>query len=197
MIRLGPAIVVEGCYDINKIRQIFDTMVIATEGFSIYKNPEKAEFIKRVAKERGVIILTDGDHAGFQIRTYLKNILAGCEVYHAYPPDVYGKEKRKSKASSEGKLGVEGIADAALIEAIRRSGAPMEAPAREQKGAAITKTDLYELGLSGGPDSARRRKALLEKMDLPENLKANALLEALNLFSDLEQLKVICGRLEE
>lgn len=195
MIRIEPVIVVEGRYDKNKIKQIFDAVVLDTAGFGIFKDGEKAAFIRKLAHTKGILVLTDADHAGFMIRNYIKNIAAGGTVYHAYTPDLYGKERRKHKASSEGKLGVEGVPDQVLIEAVRRSGVPMEEGQAKRAGG-LTKVDFYELGLSGGPGSAVRRRKLLQALELPEDMTANALLEAVNILLTRQELAALCRELE-
>ncbi len=195
MIRVEPAIIVEGRYDKNKLKQIFDAMVLDIGGFGIFKDEEKAAFIRRLARERGVLIFTDGDHAGFLLRGYLKNIAAGGKIYHAYIPDLYGKEKRKSRPSEEGKIGVEGAPDQAIIQAVRRSGAPMgDLAAPPTAGEPADKGDFYALGLSGGPGAARKRRQLLRELELPENMTANALLEAVNLLGGKALLERLTGQ---
>ena len=183
MISIEPVIIVEGRYDKNKIKQIFDTVVLETAGFGIFKDKEKAALIRRLAQTRGILVLTDPDHAGFLIRGYLKNIAAEGKVYHAYIPDRLGKEKRKAHPSREGKLGVEGVTEEEIIQAVRRSGVAMngEKETREEEKP-VTKADLYALGLSGGPDSKEKRRLLLKKLDLPENMTAGALLEMINIL---------------
>ena len=195
MIRVEPAIIVEGRYDKNKLKQIFDAMVLDIGGFGIFKDEEKAAFIRRLARERGVLIFTDGDHAGFLLRGYLKNIAAGGKIYHAYIPDLYGKEKRKSRPSKEGKIGEEGAPDQAMIQAVRRSGAPMgDLAAPPTAGEPADKGDFYALGLSGGPGAARKRRQLLRELELPENMTANALLEAVNLLGGKALLERLTGQ---
>lgn len=188
MIHLEPVVIVEGRYDKNKLKQIFDATVLEIGGFGIFKDREKAAFIRRLAHTKGILILTDSDHAGFLLRGYLKNIAAGGKLYHAYIPDFYGKEKRKARPSKEGKLGVEGVPDQVILQAVRRSGAPMGEQAASSAGIPVTKADFYALGLSGGPDAAIRRQSLLRALDLPENMTANALLEAVNLLGGRQLL---------
>lgn len=188
MIRLEPAVIVEGRYDKNKLKQIFDAAVLETGGFGIFKDREKAALIRRLARTRGILILTDSDHAGFLLRGYLKNIAAGGKIYHAYIPDFYGKEKRKARPSKEGKLGVEGIPDQVILQAVRRSGAPMGDQAAPPAGTPATKADFYALGFSGGPGAAARRQGLIRALGLPENMTANALLETVNLLGGRELL---------
>lgn len=194
MIRIEPAIVVEGRYDKNKIKQLFDTVVLDTAGFGIFKDREKAAFIRRLARTKGILVLTDSDHAGFQIRNYIKNIAAGGKVYHAYTPDLYGKERRKSRPSREGKLGVEGVPDQVIIEAVRRSGVPMEEGASRQRSSMI-KSDFLDWGLAG-PGSAARRKKLLAALELPEDMTANALLEAVNVLCSRWEVQQLCQTLQ-
>lgn len=192
MIPLEPVILVEGKYDQIKLSGIFDGMILTTEGFGIFKQPEKRALLRRLARERGILIFTDSDGAGFVIRSYLKGIFSEGKVYHAYLPDIYGKEKRKAHASREGKLGVEGVPTEVIVEAVRKSGALEPQPVRRET---ITKADLYALGLSGGKNSAAKRAALLRELELPEHLAGNALLQVLNSFSDLESLQALALRL--
>jgi ribonuclease M5 len=191
---IREVIVVEGRYDKNTLAQVVDATVITLGGFSVFNDREKLVFLRRLAEERGLIVLTDSDGAGFVIRNYLKGALPKDKVKQAYIPDVYGKERRKRKGGKEGKLGVEGMKSEVLLEALRRAGATFldeESAARTIKPP-ITKVDLMELGLTGGPDSAARRQALQKKLDLPVNLTANGLLEALNLLYDRDELEQSC-----
>ena len=183
MVKIREAIVVEGKYDQNTLRQIVDTAVIPTRGFGVLKDRALLDFLRAVAEARGLIILTDSDGAGFVIRNYLKGALPRDRVRHAYIPDVPGKERRKKAPGKEGKLGVEGMEPAVLLEALRRAGATfVEEAAARPGGQPITKADLYALGLSGGPGSREKRLALLKRLGLPAHMSANALLEALNLL---------------
>ena len=187
MVKLKQAIVVEGKYDKNALRQIVDTAVFTTDGFGVMNDRAKLAFLRTVAERRGLIILTDSDGAGFVIRNYLKGALPKDRVLHAYIPDIPGKEKRKSAPGKEGKLGVEGMNPAVLLEALRRAGADFEEEASHQPRTSITKADVYELGLTGGPDSQKKRLALLRYLNLPEHMSANAMLEALNVLYSREE----------
>ena len=192
MIKLGPVILVEGKYDKIKLSQIFDTTILTTDGFGIFKQKDKVAMLRRLAETHGLLVFTDADGAGLVIRNFLKGAITGGKVYHAFIPDLYGKEKRKAKGSKEGKLGVEGVPDEIIIQAVERSGAMDETP-REKGG--ITKADLYDLCLSGGQGSAEKRKALLKALQLPENLSSNALLDVLNCMTDREELAKLVNEL--
>ena len=188
MIKIREAIVVEGRYDKNTLSQIVDAPILETSGFGIFKNKQQLTFLRRVAHERGLIVFADSDGAGFVIRNHLKSAIEPQYLKQAYIPDIYGKERRKSAPGKEGKLGVEGMTPEVIVDALRKAGATIEgedAPVTQQ----ITKQDLMELGLSGGKDSSQKRLALLEKLDLPEHMSSNAMLQALNLLYDLEELK--------
>lgn len=191
MRKVKEVIVVEGRYDKNTLSQVVDATVVTLGGFSVFNDKEKLAFLRRLAEKRGLIVLTDSDGAGFVIRNYLKGALPKDQVKQAYIPDVHGKERRKRAPGKEGKLGVEGMKPDVLLEALRRCGATFLDEAGESipDKAPITKADLFELGLTGGLDSAAKRKALLKRLDLPEHLTANGLLEALNLLYDLESLR--------
>ena len=198
MRRIKEVIVVEGRYDKNTLAQAVDAAIVTLGGFSVFNDREKLAFLRRLAEKQGLIILTDSDGAGFVIRNYLKGALPRDKVRQAYIPDVRGKERRKRRPGKEGRLGVEGMRPEVLVETLRRAGATFldetaEAPAKE----ALTKADLFELGLTGGQDSAARRQALLKRLDLPEHLTANGLLEALNLLYDREELEALLQDKEE
>ena len=188
MIKIREAIVVEGRYDKNTLSQIVDAPILETSGFGIFKNKQQLAFLRRVAHERGLIVFTDSDGAGFVIRNHLKSAIDPQYLKHAYIPDIYGKERRKSAPGKEGKLGVEGMTPEVIVDALRKAGATIEGedtPVTQQ----ITKQDLMELGLSGGKDSSQKRLALLKNLELPERMSTNAMLQALNLLYDLEELK--------
>lgn len=182
MLHIREAIVVEGRYDKNTLSQVVDTLILETGGFQIFKNPEQMALLQRAAERRGLIVLTDSDGAGFVIRNRIKGAIPAQFLKHAYIPDIYGKERRKRKAGKEGKLGVEGMPPQVLEQVLRRAGATfLEGPSHSvRSGPLLTKADLFSAGLSGGPGSAEKRQALLEQLELPEHMSANALLAVLN-----------------
>ena len=191
MIKIKQAIVVEGRYDKNTLSQLVDAPIFETNGFGVMKDRAMLDFLRRVAQARGLIILTDSDGAGFVIRNFLKGALPKDKVLHAYIPDISGKERRKTYAGKEGKLGVEGMTPEILLTALKNAGAQAEqtdAPTEK-----ITKTDLFLAGLSGGADSAEKRAALQRKLHLPANLGANAFLDALNLLMTREEFLIQYG----
>lgn len=184
MKKIKEVIVVEGRYDKNTLSQVVDATVVTLGGFAVFNDREKLAFLRRLALERGLIVLTDSDGAGFVIRNYLKGALPRDRVKQAYIPDIHGKERRKRAPGKEGKLGVEGMRPQVLLESLRRAGATFldEENQSTAPKEPITKADLFTLGLTGGTGSAARRQALLRQLDLPEHLTPNALLEALNLL---------------
>lgn len=187
MIKIKEAIVVEGRYDKNTLSQIVDATVFETNGFGIFKDTQKMDLLRRVAEKRGLIVFTDSDGAGFVIRNRIKSCVPAAYLKHAYIPDIYGKERRKAAPGKEGKLGVEGMTREVIYDALRRSGATIEGE-NLPPAAAITKQDLMELGLSGGKDSSAKRQALLKKLNLPEHMSANAMLQALNVLYSRDEL---------
>ncbi|MBQ7331198.1 MAG: DUF4093 domain-containing protein [Oscillospiraceae bacterium] len=195
MIKIKEAIVVEGRYDKNTLSQIVDAPIIETAGFGIFKDKHQLAFLRNVARRRGLIVFTDSDGAGFVIRNHLKSAIEPQYLKHAYIPDLYGKERRKSAPGKEGKLGVEGMKPEVLIDALRNAGATIEGETQTQP-AAITKQDMMALGLSGCADSSLLRKQLLKKLDLPEHMSANALLQAMNLLYTLDEFREIVKTLE-
>lgn len=191
MRRVREVIVVEGRYDKNTVSQVVDATVVTLGGFAVFNDKEKLAFLRRLAEQRGLVILTDSDGAGFVLRNYLKGALPKDRVKQAYIPDVKGKERRKRRGGKEGKLGVEGMSPAVLREALRKAGATFEDGEAPEQGEALTKADLFALGLSGGTGSAERRRRLLKRLDLPEHLTANGMLEALNLLVSREALEAL------
>lgn len=179
--RVREVIVVEGRYDKNTLLQAVDAAVIETGGFAVFNDREKTAYLRRLAQTRGLILLTDPDGAGFVIRDYLKGVLPPDRLKQAYVPDVYGRERRKKKGGKEGKLGVEGMSPAVLVETLRRAGATFEGGPAAPRRTGLTKADLLEKGLIG-PGSAARRAALQQRLGLPARLTANGLLEALDLL---------------
>ena len=188
--RIKEAIVVEGRYDKNTLSQVVDALILETSGFGVFRDEERLKLLRRVAQKQGLIVLTDSDGAGFVIRNYLKGAVDPALVKHAYIPDRPGKEHRKRAPGKEGKLGVEGMDPATLLEALHKAGATFlgEDAAPQPTRREITKADLYAAGLSGGEGAAEKRRELLKKLDLPERMSSNALLAALNALYGYEEL---------
>lgn len=193
-LRVREVILVEGRYDKNTLAQVVDGLILTTEGFGIFKDKEKTALFRRLAGERGVVVLTDSDGAGLVIRNHLKGILPPDRVKMAYIPDIPGKERRKARPGKEGKLGVEGMDPATLRQVLLRAGVTVD-DAKDPPAPAFTKAILFELGLSGGPDAKARRRALQRTLDLPENLSANALLDVLNLLTTPEEVEGLLAEL--
>ena len=189
MISVKEAIIVEGRYDKIKLNSIVSSPIIDTGGFRVFKDKEKQNLIKKISAQRSLLVLTDSDSAGFVIRNFLKGIVPENELKHAYIPQLRGKEKRKAEASKEGLLGVEGMDEQIIVRAIQNSGATILNYDKKVKSGDITKSDLYELGLSGRENSAVLRNKLLKHLQLPSYLTTNAMLTALNCLYSLEELK--------
>ena len=190
MVKIKEAIVVEGRYDKNTLSQIVDAPILETSGFGIFKDKKQMKLLRQVAEKRGLIVFTDADGAGFVIRNHIKSAIPGKYLKHAYTPDIFGKERRKAAPGKEGKLGVEGMKREVILDALRKAGATIEGEDTPQSRS-ITKQDLMDLGLSGGPGSSEKRLALMNKLGLPEHMSANALLQALNLLYTLDELKAM------
>lgn len=195
-LNIQEVILVEGRYDKHTLSQVTDALILETNGFGIFKDKEKAQLLRKLALKRGVILLTDSDGAGFVIRGHLRGILPPGTVKEAYIPDRPGKERRKTKPGKEGKLGVEGMSPEILREALLRANPTLlgqDAPPIPKR---FTKGILYALGLSGAPDAAARRRALLRAMDLPEGLSATAMLGVLDALTTPEEVEELLRGLE-
>ena len=187
MLKIREVIVVEGRYDKNTLSQVVDAVIVETSGFGIYNDAAKRRMLRALAASRGLIVLTDSDGAGFQIRSFIRGCVDPALVKHAYIPDIYGKERRKRSASKEVKLGVEGMPPQILLDALMRAGATVEDGETPEKTTRISKADLYVRGLSGKEGSRERRAALLQRLDLPERLTADGLLDVLNATMSREE----------
>lgn len=181
MYKIAEVIVVEGRYDKNTLSQIVDATIIETSGFGLFNDKEKQNLLRRLAEKCGLIVFTDSDGAGFVIRNFIKGCVPKEYVKHAYIPDIPGKERRKSKSSKEGKLGVEGMTPEIIIKALKNAGATIDGESTNA-AAKISKADMYAKGLSGKADSAAKRQELIKKLDLPEKMSADALLQVLNVL---------------
>ncbi len=189
-IKIKEAVIVEGKYDKIRLDSLIDGLILTTDGFGIFKDKEKMALLRHLAETRGLLILTDSDGAGFVIRNHLKACIAPQYIRHAYIPDVFGKERRKTAYSKEGKLGVEGMTTEVLVEALRRAGISCETSgddvSSDEPHTKITRADFYRAGLSGGPNSAAKRAALLAALGLPARMTANALLGVINDYMTWE-----------
>ena len=186
MIKISKPIIVEGKYDIIKLSNIIDGLIIKTDGFGIFKDKEKQRLLRRLADEKGLIVLTDSDSAGFMIRNFITNVVSKDKITNVYIPDIFGKEKRKTEGGKEGKLGVEGMSEEVLYEAFRKAGVLCEKSESSDRRL-ITNVDLFEYGLSGGKDSKAKRQALLRNLALPERLSTSSLVKILNTFVTYEE----------
>ena len=197
MVKIREAILVEGKYDKNTLSQIVDGPIFQTNGFGVLRDKPQLALLRRVAQKRGLIVLTDSDGAGFLIRNYLKGAIPAAQLKHAYIPDVFGKERRKTAPGKEGKLGVEGMPAQVILDALRNAGATFENEEATVQTYSLTKQDLFELGLSGGKNSSEKRRKLLKLLDLPEYMSSNAMLQALRLLYSKEELFGFLQRLEK
>lgn len=187
LIRLEQAVIVEGKYDKITLENVVDALIIPTDGFSVFKDEGKRALIKHLAYDKGIIVMTDSDSAGALIRAHIKSIASGGKIINVYIPCLKGKERRKTKQSKEGLLGVEGMKPEVILSALNRSGVTCQSSDEPRRR--ITKTDLFEFGLSGTKGSAERRKKLLKEISLPEKLSPNAMLDILNTFYSYEEFK--------
>ena len=184
LIKLSKAVIVEGKYDKIRLTNILDATIITTEGFSVFKDKEKCALIKTLAEKCGIVILTDSDYAGQMIRKHIEKIVPKEQLVSVYLPQLKGREKRKNAPSAEGLLGVEGTDDAIILEALSRAGVIGEKT--DKPGRKITKTDLYNIGVSGGEGSKEKRASLCDFLKLPSTLPANSLLDVLNSLYDYD-----------
>ena len=193
MLKTDKVIVVEGKYDAIRLANIVDAAILRTEGFGVFKDKEKQELLRTLGEKRGLLVLTDGDSAGMLVRNYIRNIVPAEQITDVYVPDLYGKEKRKDKPSKEGKLGVEGIPDDILIEALKKAGVTEEGDVRPavSNERLITRMDFYRDGLAGGPNSKAKRLALQSALGLPERMTGKQLLRIINMMVSYDEYRAL------
>ena len=188
-LRLPVPVVVEGKYDKLKLSQVIDAHIITTDGFGIFNKKEKAILLRKLAEPMGIVVLTDSDRGGRQIRTYLSSILPKEKIYDLHIPKIEGKERRKKAPSAAGTLGVEGMEETLLRELfenfIRRMGFENgEIPHKSE----ITKAMLFEWGLTGA-GSAVRRDAMCAEMGLPTGMNAAAFMGACQVLLGADEFE--------
>ena len=188
MIKIKEAVIVEGKYDKIKLSGILDTVIIETDGFAVFKDKEKQKLIRFLSEKRGIIIMTDSDSAGFKIRNFINGITKSNNIKNVYMPDIYGKEKRKTESSKEGKLGVEGMKTDVIISALNKAGV-LCSENEKTNGKEITHTDFFEDGVSGGENSSEIRKMLAKELELPERISSSSLLKIINSYMTYDEYK--------
>ena len=196
-IKIRQAVIVEGKYDKIKISSFLDATIIETRGFRIFSDKEQMKLLRVLARQQGLLVLTDSDHAGFMIRNYLAGSIPKEQIRHAYIPDILGKEKRKKVPSKEGKLGVEGVSVSILLDSLRKAGVLEDSPPDRRGEREISKADLFEDGLTGVENSAARREKLLKRLALPAYLSPNALVRVLNMVMSYDEYKAYISQLDK
>ena len=197
-IKIREVIVVEGRYDAHAVRACFDTEVVELGGFGVFKNAPLRGLLKKYAAERGLILLTDSDSAGFMIRARVASCVPPGTVRHAYVPDVVGKESRKKAPSAENLLGVEGMSREVIVAAVLGAGATVdgcEQTAAEKEK--VTRLMLYEDGFFGGQNSSALRLGLTQRLGLPARISVSGLLGAINTLSGREEYEKIAREIKE
>ena len=198
MYTVKETIVVEGVYDKIKLSRFIDSVIIVTNGFRVFSDERILKSIRKMAEETGIVILTDSDSAGFKIRNYIKQSLPKEMVKHAYVPDVHGKEKRKREPGKEGLIGVEGIKEDVILDALIKAGCCVDGMAGTVKSSrAITKADLYKEGLSGGEGSEKKRNALAASLGIPMKISANMLVDVLNRLLSYDEFCEIVQSIDD
>lgn len=196
MVKIKQAVIVEGKYDKIRLETVIDAPIITTDGFGIFNDKQKQSLIRKAAQKRGIVILTDSDSAGFLIRSRLCGMVPPEQIRHVYIPELFGKEKRKAQPSKEGLLGVEGVPNDVITAAFERAGLLDDSIEIDENERKITKADLYDLGFCGKDNSAYLRKKLIKRLEFPAHMSANALLSALNILIDYDELCAVAQELK-
>lgn len=195
-LRIDRPIIVEGKYDKIKLASLLDADIITTEGFGIFSSAEKLALIRKLAAPRGVIVMTDSDGAGTQIRAHISSALPKEKVTHLYIPRIMGKERRKKTPSKAGTLGVEGME----IEMLREIFMPFSTEGADKmasKGEAVTKAHFFADGLTGVAGAVEKRDKLAAQFGLPPAMTPNALLTALNILTSYDGYREAVAQIDE
>lgn len=193
-LKIPYPVIVEGRYDKLRLESVIEAHIIPTEGFGIFKKEEKTSMLRALAQKTPLILLTDSDGAGKLIRSHLTSALPPERVIQLYVPRILGKEKRKSEASAEGILGVEGMERTLLYE-LFAPYANADAVENRMAENPLSKTDFYEDGLTGAEGSSEKRDALCIRLGLPTGMTPNALLAALRVLCTYEEYCILVGRI--
>lgn len=188
MIKINQAVIVEGKYDKIKLSSVIDALIIETDGFGIFKDKEKQRLIRFLAETKGIVIMTDSDSAGFKIRSFINGITDSKNITNVFIPDIYGKEKRKTEFSKEGKIGVEGISKDIILDSLHKAGIDCDENERTAVRE-VTKTDFFLDRVSGGEQSSKIRKELAKSLGLPERISASSLLKIINSYMTYDDYK--------
>lgn len=171
-IKIKEVIVVEGRDDIDAVGKACDALMIATHGFGITK--ETWNLIEKAYKEKGIIILTDPDFSGEEIRKKLT----------AKFPDALQAYIPQSKAIKADDIGVENATPEDIAEALLGA----KATSYEENGE-ITREDIVRLGLSGMDNSAEVRARVMDELGIGYG-NVKSLIKKLNGFNiSLETLE--------
>ena len=198
MYSVKEVIIVEGLYDKIKLSGFIESPVFSVGGFKIFNNKELQEAVRTFSRKTGIVILTDSDSAGLRIRAFLRQLAMGGTVFDAFVPEIYGKERRKAVGGKEGLLGVEGISEDIIMNALRKSGAAICGTRAEKRSKTpVTRSDFYALGLSGRADSHTLRMKLLKELSLPSKMSSNMLLSVVNRLLTGEELLALIDKIEK
>ncbi|MFR8531267.1 MAG: toprim domain-containing protein [Anaeromassilibacillus sp.] len=179
-LKVKEAVIVEGKYDKIKLSSLIDGVIIETNGFQIFKDPEQMAMIRQLAETRGILVLTDSDGAGFVIRNYLSSSIPAEQI-----------KRLSSVVYSEG-LQREALKRKPAWRRLTHILEALQRGSHLRPGTSGAQTDDYqdrpfEAGLSGGENSAQKRRALLKRLKLPEHLAPNALVKVLNSLMGYEE----------
>lgn len=148
---LRPVIVVEGKTDVQFLSSFVKADFVEVNGSAISR--ETISYISALAKKRKVIVLTDPDGPGRRIRKVLDEAIPG--LAHAFVP--------KEKCVRGKKVGIAESDKESVLIALRNI-----VPGEVVPSSDLDEASLFRLGLVGGPDSARLRKELGERLHIGE-----------------------------
>jgi ribonuclease M5 len=178
--KIKEVIVVEGRDDENAIYRALSADTIATHGFGIRK--ETWELMEKAYRERGLIIFTDPDFSGEEIRKKI----------NARFPDSKNAYLSREEATDNGDIGIENASPDSILRALEKACCTLT-ESREE----FTAEDLAQAGLTGDPSASFRRTALGRRLGIGYG-NSKAFLKKLNQFGiTREEFIRECQRLKE
>ena len=155
-IRISQAIVVEGRDDVRAVQAACDALIIATHGYGISK--ETWQVIEKAYEEKGIIIFTDPDHAGREIRKKLEDKFPGAWHAHLDREDARDGED----------IGIENATPEAIAEALSKAISLSDSDRGEDEPDKeyASMQDLSELGLAGADGATERRAAVCKVLGI-------------------------------
>lgn len=154
-LQLSQAIVVEGRDDVDAVSKAVDALIIPTHGFGITK--ETWEIIEKADREKGLIVLTDPDFSGEEIRK---------KITEKHPKSIQAYISQEDAIAGDD-IGVENSSSEVIVAAINKAlenNERLESP--DERIEKISMKEMMILGLAGTEQATELRKKVCTKLGI-------------------------------